>query len=152
MLAFGQKLCLLRVRKKITQAELSARSGVSQANLSKIENGTQDPTVSTLLKICSALEIRPAALFEEESPRSRPLLTLTRGVSERITQAVWNPRIKLSSKEKQVRDLLKTLIPEAPRRRPSDKRVYQSWLALREAFRPEEIKLLTERVREKKLR
>jgi transcriptional regulator with XRE-family HTH domain len=149
MVPAGQKLYLLRIQKGMTQTALSERSGIPQANLSKIEQGKQDPTVSTLLRICSALEIRPAELFEEKTPTRR--LVLTRAVAERITRAVWDPGIKLSPQEKGVKDLLSNLVPEAAQRRLSDKQAYQAWLAFREAFRPEEIKFLTERVREKKL-
>lgn len=148
MISVGQKLYFLRIQKRITQSMLSLRSGIPQANLSKIEQGKQDPTISTVLRICSALEVRPAEFFEERA--SPEPLVLTRAVTEKIARAVWDPRIKLSPREKEVKDLLSKIVPEAAKRRLSDKQVYQTWLSFREAFRPEEIKLLTERVREKK--
>ena len=47
----------------MTQMELVQKTGIPQPNVSNIERGKQDLTVSTLLKICSALEAHPGDLF-----------------------------------------------------------------------------------------
>jgi ribosome-binding protein aMBF1 (putative translation factor) len=39
----------------ITQKELSTRSGVSQANISRIENGSYHPSISVLKRIADGL-------------------------------------------------------------------------------------------------
>jgi len=49
------ELILLRKRRKITQRQLSARSGIQQAEISRIEGGRANPTVSTLSALASAL-------------------------------------------------------------------------------------------------
>ena len=48
-------LMATRDRKKMTQAQLSALSGVPQKTISRIENGIDVPKVSTLLKLSIAL-------------------------------------------------------------------------------------------------
>lgn len=44
-----------RVAAKMTQKELSERSGINQSNISRIENGDISPNVSTLKKLAEAL-------------------------------------------------------------------------------------------------
>ena len=49
----------------LTQKQLAQRSGVSQANISKIENGNYQPSLSTLKRIAGALGKRLVVSFEE---------------------------------------------------------------------------------------
>ena len=50
-------MALLKARKKagLTQAELSERSGISQADISRIENGSWNPSIALLQRIADAL-------------------------------------------------------------------------------------------------
>lgn len=41
--------------KNLTQKELSQLSGITQADLSKIENGNANPSLNTLLKLAKGL-------------------------------------------------------------------------------------------------
>lgn len=47
-----------RTESGITQKQLAEKSGVSQANISKIENGISVPSVATLKKLADALDYR----------------------------------------------------------------------------------------------
>ena len=49
----------------LTQKQLAQRSGVSQANISKIENGNYHPSLSTLKRIAGALGKRLVVSFED---------------------------------------------------------------------------------------
>jgi DNA-binding XRE family transcriptional regulator len=49
------ELVLLRKRRKLTQRQLSARSGVQQAEISRIEGGRANPTVATVFALAKAL-------------------------------------------------------------------------------------------------
>ena len=49
----------------LTQKQLAQRSGVSQANISKIENGNYHPSLSTLKRIADALGKRLVVRFED---------------------------------------------------------------------------------------
>ena len=49
----------------LTQKQLAQRSGVSQANISKIENGNSHPSLSTLKRIAGALGKRLVVSFED---------------------------------------------------------------------------------------
>ena len=64
-----QRLKKAREEAKLSQLELSYRSGVSQNMITYIETGKSSPTLTTLLKLTDALNINPAELFiqpEEE--------------------------------------------------------------------------------------
>lgn len=49
----------------LTQKQLAQRSGVSQSNISKIENGNYHPSLSTLKRIADALGKRLVVSFED---------------------------------------------------------------------------------------
>lgn len=46
----------LRERRGMTQSELAAMTGLDQADISRIERGTANPTERTLLRIAHALD------------------------------------------------------------------------------------------------
>lgn len=62
----GENLKRIRKEKKMSMARLSELSGISKGMLSQIENGETNPTINTIWKICSGLDIPYTALFEEE--------------------------------------------------------------------------------------
>ena len=67
-----QRLKKAREEAKLSQLELSYKSGVSQNMITYIETGKSSPTLSTLLKLTNALNINPAELFldtDEEKER-----------------------------------------------------------------------------------
>lgn len=145
MLTIGERIRDFRRQKGWTQAGLAGRSGIPQPNLSRIEAGEQDPTVSTVLRICSALGVRPAEIFEDR-PVPRPV-RWTRNALERVAKAVVGSPGKLTEPEKEIVELLKDEIPGC-RRRLSTKRIYQSWSELKRRLSREEIRTLLERIRD----
>ena len=62
-----QRLKEAREKAQLSQLELSYRSGVSQNMITYIETGKRTPTLTTLLKLCNALNINPAILFADSS-------------------------------------------------------------------------------------
>ena len=148
MRAIGYEITLLRKKRRLTQAGLARRSGVPQPNLSRIERGEQDPTVSTLLRICRALQIPAAELFREKAESS----TLGRASLERLARGVLGSPVRLSAEERKIAGLVRDLIPE-PRRRPlSGQRVYAAWQELKNRLPEEKIRVLFERVQDERTR
>ena len=41
-----------RIEQNLTQKELAARTGIDQADISKLENGTRNPSLKLLKKLC----------------------------------------------------------------------------------------------------
>ncbi|WP_406019972.1 helix-turn-helix domain-containing protein [Succinivibrio sp.] len=53
--ALIESIILARKEKNLTQKELSELTGITQADLSKIENGNVNPSLNTLLKLANGL-------------------------------------------------------------------------------------------------
>jgi transcriptional regulator with XRE-family HTH domain len=60
---FGKILQEERKAKNISQEKLAKLTGLDRTAISLIETGKRSPTFSTILKICSALEVDPSELF-----------------------------------------------------------------------------------------
>lgn len=58
----GERIRILRESKGITQQDLAAACNFEKANMSRIEAGRTNPTVSTLYKISQALGINISEL------------------------------------------------------------------------------------------
>ena len=58
-------LAEVRKEKRISQQELSARSGIIQADISRIENGLANPTMNVLKRLSEVLGVKLKITFEE---------------------------------------------------------------------------------------
>lgn len=56
--ALGAQLAAARAAQKLSQPALSEKSGVQQAEISRIERGLANPTATTLTRLALALELR----------------------------------------------------------------------------------------------
>ena len=63
-----QNLNYLRTKQKLSQAELSRRSSVSQTYISELEANKKQPTYPILKKLAAALGVSIAELIGEQSP------------------------------------------------------------------------------------
>ena len=61
----GAVIQQLRQRKGISQEVLSGLAGLDRTHYSKIERGLRSPTIDTLFKIGSALQMPPRQILEE---------------------------------------------------------------------------------------
>jgi len=59
----GERISHLRDRLALTQMQLAKKANVSQSTVAQIESGKKDPSVQTLKKIASALDVHIAVLF-----------------------------------------------------------------------------------------
>ena len=67
----GQRLRELREERDISLRELARRSGLSANALSMIERNLTSPSVTTLIKLATALEVPITALFRVEAERQQ---------------------------------------------------------------------------------
>ena len=67
------ELILLRKQRGLTQRQLSTRSGVQQAEISRIEGGRANPTVTTLSALASALGGELGIRIRAANRRPRPV-------------------------------------------------------------------------------
>lgn len=63
----GERIRDLRESKGISQQNLAAICNFEKANLSRLEAGRTNPTISTLCKISQALEVTLSELVDVES-------------------------------------------------------------------------------------
>ncbi len=63
--AFGRKIKIAREQKKLTQAELSEKIGISQNFLGDIERGLKLPSLNTLISISNILKISLDSMFSD---------------------------------------------------------------------------------------
>ena len=60
----GTKLNQLRTREALTQRDLSERTGLTIATISRIEQNQVEPRLSTVRKLANALGVHPSQLIE----------------------------------------------------------------------------------------
>lgn len=88
--AIGHKITKLRNQLNLTTTELAKMVGISQAQISRLENGKQGFRSATLTKIAKALNVKPVFFFMEDGQEGP-----TGKVSEAaaIYGAVAHPRL-----------------------------------------------------------
>ncbi|WP_319231148.1 helix-turn-helix transcriptional regulator [Draconibacterium orientale] len=65
----GNRIRVLRESKGISQQNLAAICNFEKANLSRLEAGRTNPTISTLYKISQALKISLSELIDVETAK-----------------------------------------------------------------------------------
>ena len=55
--AFGENLRRLRLHRKLTQADLALRTGLTKRYVIKLEQGLSSPTLAAIVKLASCLEV-----------------------------------------------------------------------------------------------
>ena len=109
----GRKIRQLRKQRKLTQTELSARIGINQSDLSRMEKGEYRVSLDTLFRILAEFELSMGEFFDEVNreavtPRDARMLRRIKALDDDSQREV-DEFIKFKS-------LLRT---EAPRR-PDD--------------------------------
>ena len=66
-----ERIRIIRMRKSMSQLELSLQANLSQSFLACVESGKKQPSVMTLLRIANALKVSPALFFSDEENASR---------------------------------------------------------------------------------
>ncbi|MGH2688484.1 MAG: helix-turn-helix domain-containing protein [Actinomycetota bacterium] len=77
--AIGPKIRELRRQKNLSLQQLAERSGVSAAAIHKIERNGMVPTITTLMKLASALNRTVAWLVDEEAVEGRQAVLVKAG-------------------------------------------------------------------------
>ena len=88
--SIGLKITRLRNKLNLTTTELAKMVGISQAQISRLENGKQGFRSATLTKIAKALNVKPVYFFMEGSEDS-PVGKVSEAAA--IYGAVAHPRL-----------------------------------------------------------
>lgn len=68
-------LAVVRIARGLTQRELAHKAGVSQVQLSRLENGKRRPQAATRSRLARALHVDVEQIFPEGGPGPMDLLT-----------------------------------------------------------------------------
>jgi transcriptional regulator with XRE-family HTH domain len=111
----GDTIRRLRKEKKLTLVEISKKTGVAQATLSRIETGTMIGTVESHQKIADVIGVSLAELYSGVDPR-HDQTAHQKDTERKITHHTKNLQVELLTQEsskKKITPLLMTLQPEA---------------------------------------
>lgn len=65
-IAIMREIKMQRIQRYMTQQELSRKTGIIQADISKLENGQSNPSVRTLMRIAEGLDMTLLIEFIEK--------------------------------------------------------------------------------------
>lgn len=112
----GQRIREIRREKKMTLVEISKRTGVAQATLSRIETGSMIGTVESHQKIADVLGVPLTELYAATDPRLEKTSHLKKDDEPKITLHSKSLQVELLTQEsskKKITPLLISLQPEA---------------------------------------
>lgn len=156
MITLGRNIYLWRVERKLTQDELARRTGISRPNISVVEQGGRDITISTLFRLAKVLDVRPGILVDGVPPHAISENRFSRESLDRISRWILGEKIRLKAEEKEFAKLTKPLLERKiaqsrgrlnslPRTARKEKR---NWLLLRANYHPDDLKNIITRVSE----
>jgi transcriptional regulator with XRE-family HTH domain len=82
----GATIRSFRLQKSMSQGDIEKRTGLLRCYLSRVENGHTVPSLDTLQKIASALDMPLSQFFSEETVREVPGLSLNEEEIRFLTQ------------------------------------------------------------------
>ena len=111
MITFGDNILLWRLHRSLSQEQLAALSNLPRPNLSDIEKGKQDVTLSTIRSLANALKVSPGTLVNAEPPKPEQWKKdLTRESMERIANSVARGTYPGDPAERHISTLLKEVL------------------------------------------
>jgi transcriptional regulator with XRE-family HTH domain len=82
----GETIRSYRLQKGMSQGDIEKKTGLLRCYLSRVENGHTIPSLDTLSKIASAMEMPLGQFFAEQSTNGRTLPPLTEDEVRFLTQ------------------------------------------------------------------
>jgi len=63
-LRVSARLKALRLDRELTQDTLAKKAGLERKTVNRIENGHFSPNLSTLIRVCKVLKVKPSEVLE----------------------------------------------------------------------------------------
>jgi transcriptional regulator with XRE-family HTH domain len=102
-MVIGSRLRKLREDKKLSQGDIEERTGLLRCYISRVENGHTIPSIETLERIASALEIPLFQLFYEgEEPPPLPNLSKRKSTEELVLDEETQRELRFFEKVKRL--------------------------------------------------
>jgi transcriptional regulator with XRE-family HTH domain len=145
----GTAILMIREEKGMTQPDLALASGIAQANLSNIERGKREPSLSTLKRIASGLKVRLSELvLATES--DHPTFQLSRERIEGLAAAVLGHRAPPAEFSTELVHAMRSVF--LLNNRVSDKALSKDWMFIKKTFSAKDIGEIHKRIEDEKLR
>ena len=93
---FGLRIRSLRKKKKLSQEGLAEKAELHPTYIGGVERGERNPSLESILKIASALEVSPSQLFRFEGVKTS--LGLDDEISEQFLTLMENLRLPTKRK------------------------------------------------------
>lgn len=158
MITFGENILLWRLHRSLSQKQLAILSNLPRPNLSDIEKGKRDVTLSTIRSLANALDVLPGTLVNGEPPKcDNYKKDFSREAMERIARSVVQGSPPKDPAEHLIYDLLKEILRcglHSARNHQSKlpiptRKSTRAWLYLRALFSIETINSLVNRTLER---
>lgn len=102
-MVIGTRLRKLREDKKLSQGDIEERTGLLRCYISRVENGHTIPSIETLERISSALEIPLYQLFYEgDEPPPLPNLSKRKSTEELVLDEEAQRELRFFEKVKRL--------------------------------------------------
>lgn len=102
-MVIGTRLRKLREEKKLSQGDIEERTGLLRCYISRVENGHTIPSIETLERIASALEIPLYQLFfEGDEPPALPNLSKRKSTEELVLDEEAQRELRFFEKVKRL--------------------------------------------------
>jgi transcriptional regulator with XRE-family HTH domain len=157
MAAFGENILLWRLHRSLSQEQLAELANIPRPNLSDIEKGKRDVTLSTIRSLANALGVTPGLLVDGEPPEHKEhVRDLSRERMERIAESVAGGKPPENQEERRLYQLLSDVLCNSLKcTRSRQERLTlptrksgMAWLRLRASYSSETVKSLIARTRE----
>jgi len=149
MTPFGQNVLLWRIHRGFTQEGLAQRAGITRPNLSAVEKGKREVSLTTLRALAWALDVSPGTLVDGIGPGSAQAHVFSRQALERIADAVWKGIPLKSDPEEKLAGLLEPLLHPRKNLGRGRRSSERAWLKLKSIYSARTIQTLIERVRDR---
>ena len=158
MLPFGQTVLLWRRRRGMTQEAVARAARLSRPNLSGIERGKREVSLTTLRALGAALGVRPGVLVDGIPPGGAEGTPLSRERIERIADAVAFGRRLADPGERATTGALRVLLRHRTRTvrgtagpPAAGRSALRAWMQLTSRYETSAIQALADRVLERQM-
>ena len=107
---WGEKIAAYRRQSKMTQMELSLKTGITRDQISRLERGKSQPKLETIILIEKALNIPGWSLIEESVRESAQYKDLQREENSRIITHIMNELTKRNLTVDELQIIEKTIL------------------------------------------
>ena len=157
MVPFSRCILLWRLSRGLSQARLAGKARIPRPNISNIERGKRDVSLSTLRALAVALDVSPGTLADGIPPQDGGP-PFSREILEKVASAVSKGRIPAGQKEGALVQRVLHLVQAKKRahfnpgrgRGKIGRRSERAWLTASAQYPPAVIQSLVERVVEKR--